>query len=1165
MKEKKEHGTAHAEIKLKCILTLLLILLMFFSVAPSSLFASAEDLSSGAEDIFIGNYGVTAGLTIKQSVGYTVYSDAGCINAMSAGQLNLSTARELYIKANSGYTLNSIAVFNQSDYSASSVTAGESGGVFHLSFPTTTADHQFINVSYTLAGDSKAYTFDLSYGSVELGSEKFVGFNGAGLLMQGAYDSTNLFTVSQSGATTANTISISGGTFDVTLNGVNTSVSPGIRIPSNDAETDVTLRLSGTNTINQLFYFTGNYNNLNNTSLSSLTITSASGDGSTDGILNAAGSGWAAAIGGNDSCDDTLNINIKGGTIVATGDSSAAIGGGGNGAATIRISGGHVTATNNGNGAAIGGGGAITGNGGPAIIEITGGTVIATNNGNGAAIGGGSSRDLRGADATVNISGGYVTANSSTNLSSGIVIGGGSTDTGSSAGAAVVSITGGTVIANGTRGISGGAKTSDTSYAAASVTIEDGSYTGGVMGSTAQFESNGIIYKRTEVTLQNTAGNTVTGATVTSVDGSAMGSGVVTDNNGKIYLWQAESSSVTSAVANGVVYSGNIEAGESGVLVTAFVVEFYLDFGNVEITNATYSGFNIAGNAVTGTHNEGNRYIVRQASTVSPTENKIFLTGTTEGTAAVFDLTLDGINNATATNKYGDNRTGSNTSILTSGQHDTTLRLAGTNYIGRLHYSTSVYPVNKLTITSAAGDGSLDGTLYAESTMQWSAAIGGIDFNDEDAHNILIKGGTIIAVGKSSAAIGGGGNGDANITITGGSVTATNNGTGATIGGGGGNNETGGAGTVTITGGFVEVTNNSSNGNAIGGGGSSVSDGSFGVVNISGGYISIIGGVGGGNTVDGSAGGTAQLSVSGGTITATGHVGSGSNGANLYAPGSTIIVTGGSVNSQGGATSVPVNGNGGQVLLTVVQFTASTDIYSILLSDGSTYLTNDMKTDSDGKLYLFLPPDVSVEKINDTITSVSPTAIIAGSLEAGDTLTAILRDGTAVTYQWQFLNNGVWESIGTNSNTYTTSVYDVGKYVRVRITDNNSTNYESLYIVIAPSTAPSFIITIPESVNMNGTGEFNISGVLYNFAPENSLTVTVTSAHSWNLTGTKDEGNIGYTIYTDSGKTQAVTTLNNTAAEFTASGTKTLYYTVNSTAVYAGIYTDTLTFHVTLN
>ena len=151
---------------------------------------------------------------------------------------------------------------------------------------------------------------------------------------------------------------------------------------------------------------------LQTSSGSHLTLSSASGDFSTAGTLNAIGSTHGAGIGG--SCDavgggDNYGgtIIIKGGTINATGGTAAAgIGGGSYGGSdpggftSIRIDGGNITATGGSGGAGIGTAGdrGDSSNVNDGTITILGGTVkavagVTTSSGSsyaaGAGIGGG--------------------------------------------------------------------------------------------------------------------------------------------------------------------------------------------------------------------------------------------------------------------------------------------------------------------------------------------------------------------------------------------------------------------------------------------------------------------------------------------------------------------------------------------------------------------------------------------------------------------------------------------------------------------------------------------------------------------------------------------------------------------------------------------------------
>jgi uncharacterized repeat protein (TIGR02543 family) len=187
------------------------------------------------------------------------------------------------------------------------------------------------------------------------------------------------------GAKTGNRIRVDSGVVaDIILENVNLEV---IGYTSFDMRgATVTLRLSGENTLESSGHYAGLHAPLGNT----LTITSASGDGFTDGTLNATGGIWGAGIGGYVT-EDGGDITISGGTVNATGGEEAAgIGGGKSGFGwTIFISGGAVNATGGSGGAGIGGG--LRGRSGR--ITIAGGTVIASGKDGGAGIGGGNNNN----------------------------------------------------------------------------------------------------------------------------------------------------------------------------------------------------------------------------------------------------------------------------------------------------------------------------------------------------------------------------------------------------------------------------------------------------------------------------------------------------------------------------------------------------------------------------------------------------------------------------------------------------------------------------------------------------------------------------------------------------------------------------------------------------
>lgn len=174
---------------------------------------------------------------------------------------------------------------------------------------------------------------------------------------------------------------------------INTSSGAALLV---DPSARLTLKLSGINTLK-----TSNVSNagldFRNVTSGSLIITSAAGDGMSDGSLTATGGINGAGVGGG-SNGDTGNITINGGTITAEGGiSGAGIGGGSNGdACNITINAGTITATGGINGAGIGGGG----NGSADRITITGGIVKAYGTINGAGIGGGANGNCTSATIT---------------------------------------------------------------------------------------------------------------------------------------------------------------------------------------------------------------------------------------------------------------------------------------------------------------------------------------------------------------------------------------------------------------------------------------------------------------------------------------------------------------------------------------------------------------------------------------------------------------------------------------------------------------------------------------------------------------------------------------------------------------------------------------------
>ncbi|MBQ9132005.1 MAG: hypothetical protein IJX62_06015, partial [Clostridia bacterium] len=269
-------------------------------------------------------------------------------------------------------------------------------------------------------------------------------------------------------------------------------------------------------------------------------------------------------------------------------------------------------------------------------------------------------------------------------------------------------------------------------------------------------------------------------------------------------------------------------------------------------------------------------------------------------------------------------------------------RLKGDNRVHNIYYASSD-DRNKLTFTSAQGNGSADGTLtvitkyfgtdITPSTSTgisnngltggyWTSAIGGND-SAQDSKGIYIHGGTIYAgtpETQNATAIGGGGNGTGNIEITGGIVTAVASTTGTAIGGGIGYSSTGGIANITISGGQVYAynfgrvhPNNSKTfvpGTAIGGGSSYSADAYESTISISAGtvYAESLGGVaiGGGNSVDSNAGDSTVNISENANVTAISRAGTDSMGQNVGA--GTAIGAGNSTKKAGGDATINISG-----------------------------------------------------------------------------------------------------------------------------------------------------------------------------------------------------------------------------------------------------------------
>ena len=184
-----------------------------------------------------------------------------------------------------------------------------------------------------------------------------------------------------------------------------------------------------------------------------------------------------------------------------------------------------------------------------------------------------------------------------------------------------------------------------------------------------------------------------------------------------------------------------------------------------------------AGESVTYTAEQNLLTITGSGPVVLSSKNPIM------GTAVCLDapegvtLTLDGLEVDNAKKKLP-------ALVIEEGCGPVVLQLRGSSSLkaGEAHAAIEKKNEAPLTITSASGDGSVEGSLTAVG-LKGGAAIGGAA--GQSAQNITLSGGTITAAaGEDAAAVGGGmGGSGSGITVTGGLLTLDSH-TAAAIGGG---------------------------------------------------------------------------------------------------------------------------------------------------------------------------------------------------------------------------------------------------------------------------------------------------------------------------------------------------------------------------------------------
>ena len=426
-------------------------------------------------------------------------------------------------------------------------------------------------------------------------------------------------------------------------------------------------------------------------------------------------------------------------------------------------------------------------------------------------------------------------------------------------------------------------------------------------------------------------------------------------------------------------------------------IVFDISKGKIEI-GSTYTGYDLNGNKITGSHDSNKVYYITQENHDVKTANNIVFN---QNSSELYTVILDNVNmgassygTASGSSKVYNTPSTGIIYVYGSSTKNVVFKLKNENIVNSIRYYTgynddmkSINYNSKLKITSIDGDGSKNGSLYIPKKVtedeidsfvnsntnynHWNSGIGG-----DDAHSIVtgltIAGGNIqvlTTAGDNCTAIGGGGNGYSSINITGGNIKAITNGTGTAIGGGIGYLSIGGSGNITISNGNV-YAENYGYGVAIGGGSSYFQYGSAGNVSITGGFVTALAkgnnSIGGGISTE-SDGGGATINITGGTIVSN-NIGGGYSPISGYKD-SNIKITGGSINSS--VSTQPTNGSENVYLTRTTLYgmdvaQANKNIYSINgVNLPSNYSFNDVKTDDKGTLYLWLPSSGVINSASD--------------------------------------------------------------------------------------------------------------------------------------------------------------------------------------------------------
>ncbi|MDO5152750.1 MAG: hypothetical protein Q4D50_05250 [Eubacteriales bacterium] len=873
------------------------------------------------------------------------------------------------------------------------------------------------------------------------------------------------------------------------------------------------------------------------------------------GTVNATGGYYGAGIGRGYGGGGSITITISGGTVTAKGgDNSVGIGGY-KGTVTI-INGGTVNATGGEYGAGIGGGVA-----GTATVTINGGTVNATGGDYGAGIGGSSN-----ANVTVTINGGFVAA------------------TGGQYSAAIGS---GGVASSNT-----GTEATFTSDDTNAVVLRKSAATGQVM--TGQVYGEPTL--TTDATVPAGAALTVPEGTTLTID-----SDTTLTNNGTIIIESGgELTNNGTILNNGTI----IKNGTINGTVTGNQPQVQVTYQAYNEKDGTFSEKTAVATAVTssstawGTENTETWYVVDSDVTIS---DRITVSG---------DVHLILADGKTLNANKGITVTGGN-SLTIYGQEKGTGKLVadgGYNYNAGIGGEGKYGSGSNITING--------GTVEATGGIA-GAGIGGS--YGGSGSNITINGGTVTANGRNGAASIGGGSFEgsgSNITIRGGFVTAQGD-NGAGIGGG----ENGSGSYITISGGTVTATGDE--GAGIGGGGSR---GSGSYITITGGTVTATGGVGGAGIGGSENSSGSNITISGGTVTATGSGGGAGIGGGTAGSGSDITISGGFVTAQGGngwlygyrysGGGAAIGNGGSRSYEDGAESDNFTDCVVLRQSGSETTMTGQVYNNCTLTTDATVPVDATLTIPSDSTLTIGPgttltnpgTIINQGAItgqghslsntsvliSAGGTIgDNVLTEDSIPMYYSLTVTGGIDATVETddaNQRTVNNVLYikagatvtitadeeKVGQTAifsyKLNNEDSSGSSFtmpaQALTVTAGYTNAPAYTVTIPASVDIGKTAEIKAESV--NVAQDYSLKVKLTATsgtanaftlalenHSeetlaYTVTQNKQNVNVNDTVLTVAGGTA------------NSSGTATLTFALADTVKYAGEYSGTVTFTVSV-